>query len=62
MTEVACTVSDILLLQGTGRIETKGGLHVFGRLSSVTLMTAKVVPLNVVQVLLRHKDVRCTLG
>jgi integrase/recombinase XerD len=42
-------------------IEKKGGLHVFGRHSSATLMTAKGVPLNVIQVLLRHKDVRSTL-
>jgi integrase/recombinase XerD len=42
-------------------VETRGGLHVFGRHSSATMMTAKGVPLNVVQVLLRHKDVRSTL-
>lgn len=42
-------------------VETKGGLHVFGRHSSATMMTAKGVPLNVVQALLRHKDVRSTL-
>ncbi len=42
-------------------IEKKGGLHVFGRHSPATLMTAKGVPLNVVQALLRHKDVRSTL-
>lgn len=42
-------------------IEKKGGLHVFGRHSSATLMTAKGVPLNVIQALLRHKDVRSTL-
>jgi integrase/recombinase XerD len=42
-------------------IEKKGGLHVFGRHSSATMMTAKGVPLNVVQALLRHKDVRSTL-
>jgi integrase/recombinase XerD len=43
------------------RIEKKGGLHVFARHSAATLMTAKGVPLNIVQVLLRHKDVRSTL-
>lgn len=42
-------------------IEKKGGPHVFGRHSSATMMTAKGVPLNVVQALLRHKDVRSTL-
>jgi integrase/recombinase XerD len=42
-------------------IEKKGGLHVFGRHSSATLMTSKGVPLNIVQTLLRHKDVRSTL-
>lgn len=42
-------------------IEKKGGVHVFGRHSSATIMTAKGVPLNIVQNLLRHKDVRTTL-
>jgi integrase/recombinase XerD len=42
-------------------IEKKGGLHVFGRHSSATLMTAKGVPLNIVQNLLRHKDIKTTL-
>jgi integrase/recombinase XerD len=42
-------------------IEKEGGLHVFGRHSSATLMTAKGVPLNIVQTLLRHRDVRSTL-
>ena len=43
------------------KIEKKGGLHVFARHSSATLMTAKGVPLNVVQKLLRLKDLRSTL-
>jgi integrase/recombinase XerD len=43
------------------KIEKKGGLHVFARHSPTTLMTAKGVPLNVVQKLLRHKDLRSTL-
>ncbi len=43
------------------RIEKKGCLHVFGRHSAATIMTAKGVPLNIVQTLLRHKDVRSTL-
>jgi integrase/recombinase XerD len=43
------------------KIEKKGGLHVFARHSPATLMTAKGVPLNVVQKLLRHKDLRSTL-
>jgi integrase/recombinase XerD len=42
-------------------IEKKGALHVFARHSSATLMTSKGVPLNIVQTLLRHKDVRSTL-
>lgn len=42
-------------------IEKKGGLHVFGRHSAATLMTSRGVPLNIVQNLLRHKDVRSTL-
>jgi len=42
-------------------IKTIGGVHVLGRHSSATLITAKGVPLNVIQVLLRHKDVRSTL-
>ncbi|MCJ7444534.1 MAG: tyrosine-type recombinase/integrase [Methanotrichaceae archaeon] len=42
-------------------IEKIGGVHVFGRYSAATLMTAKGVPLNIVQVLLRHRDVRSTL-
>lgn len=42
-------------------IRKKGGLHVFGRHSSATLMMSKGVPLNVIQILLRHKDVRSTL-
>ncbi len=42
-------------------IEKKGGLHVFGRHSAATIMTSKGVPLNIVQKLLRHRDVRTTL-
>jgi integrase/recombinase XerD len=42
-------------------IKRKGGLHCFGRHSSATMMTAKGVPLNIVQTLLRHKDLRSTL-
>jgi integrase/recombinase XerD len=42
-------------------IEKRGGLHVFGRHSAATMMTAKGVPLNIVQTLLRHKDIRSTM-
>jgi integrase/recombinase XerD len=45
----------------TAGIEKKGGPHVFGRHSAATLMTSKGVPLNIVQNLLRHKDIRSTL-
>jgi integrase/recombinase XerD len=41
-------------------IEKKGGLQVFGRHSAATLMTARGYP-YIVQILLRHKDVRSTL-
>ncbi len=43
------------------RIESRGGLHVFARHSAATHMTAKGVPLNIVQVILRHKDLRSTI-
>jgi len=42
-------------------IEKSGGTHVFGRHSAATMMTAKGVPLNIVQSLLRHKDIRSTM-
>jgi site-specific recombinase XerD len=42
-------------------IESGGSLHKLGRHSSVILMTARGVPLNVVQFLMRHKDIRSTM-
>jgi integrase/recombinase XerD len=42
-------------------IEKQGGLHVFSRHTSATIMVANGCDIRIVQELLRHKDIRTTL-
>ncbi len=41
-------------------VETRGGLHVFGRHTPATLMIANGCDIRVVQELLRHRDIKTT--
>lgn len=42
-------------------IEKHGGLHVFSRHTSATIMVANGCDIRIVQELLRHRDIRTTL-
>jgi integrase/recombinase XerD len=42
-------------------VDKPGGSHVFSRHTTATLMISRGVPLNIVQKLLRHSDIRTTL-
>lgn len=42
-------------------IEKKGGLHVFSRHTTATILIAKGCDIRIVQELLRHNDIRTTL-
>jgi integrase/recombinase XerD len=42
-------------------IKRKGGLHVFSRHTTATLMTAKGLDIRIVKDILRHEDIRTTL-
>ena len=43
------------------RVEKQGGVHVFARHSTATIMVANGCDIRIVQELLRHKDIRTTL-
>jgi integrase/recombinase XerD len=42
-------------------VDKPGGSHVFSRHTTATIMVSRGVPLNIVQKLLRHRDIRTTL-
>jgi integrase/recombinase XerD len=47
--------------KGKAGIEKRGGVHVFSRHTTATIMIANGCDLRTVQELLRHRDIRTTL-